>query len=88
METVKSKMTRALSRFVAGPADRLTLEDVAPNKVSGMLVSSHFDGKSLSERQDLIWDELDKVLDPYERTRVVIVFADTPEEHKLYKDTA
>ena len=88
-QTLKSKVKAALDRFVTDTSvEAIELEDVPPGKVAGTLVSKQFEGKPTPARQDLVWDALDAALDEYERTRVVIVLAETPEEHQLYKDSA
>lgn len=90
METLRSKVESALKKFVDDPeVDRLVLDDdVPPGKVAGTLISTQFEGKPSTERQDLIWDELDAVLDTLERSRVVIILAQTPEENRLYSESA
>jgi len=89
-ETIREKVERALGVFVADRArgDRVELEDVPPNKVGGVVISSRFEGMPLSERQDEIWRELDKALTPLERTQVVLILADTPEEYRILKESA
>jgi hypothetical protein len=54
--------------------------------VAGTIVSTAFSGMTGTERQDLIWESLDKALTPYERTKIVIILAETPREHKVLHD--
>jgi acid stress-induced BolA-like protein IbaG/YrbA len=88
--TIKPKVQQALQTLIVEPSagDKLELEDVPPNKVAGTLISSKFEGLTHAQRQDLIWDELDAALDTYERTRVVIILAHTPEEYEARKESA
>jgi len=66
-------------------SEGLNLEVVPPNRLTGTLVSAKFRGLTHGERQDLIWDLLDEVLTPHERTRIVIIIANTPEEHRIIR---
>jgi len=45
--------------------------------LSGLLAS-----QSASERQEHIWKHLDAHLTPFERTRIVFIVTDTPDEYK------
>jgi hypothetical protein len=65
----------------------IKLEPVQPDKVAGMVISKSFAGQTPSERQAQIWRYLDAQLSPYERTRVVFIVADTPEEHAALQES-
>jgi hypothetical protein len=68
------------------PEARVTLEDVPPDKLAGTVLSGSFAPLSPSERQERIWHEIDLALSPSERTRVVFVVADTPQEYEAIRD--
>lgn len=88
-KSLRAKVEDALRPLLGvAPSDKLELEDVSPNKVGGTLVASKFRGLTHAERQDLIWDALDAALTPHERTRIVIIVANTPEEHKVLRKGA
>lgn len=79
--TLKSRIETALRR--ACPSDpnvRIGLEDVPPDHIAGYILSDTFAESSPSERQELIWNELDAELSPSERTKIVFIVTDTPEE--------
>ncbi len=83
-KSLKEKVTEALVEAVGEDA-RIELEDVAPDKVGGLVLSGSFATQSPSERQDHIWRHLDLHLSPFERTRVVFIVTDTPEEYEALK---
>jgi acid stress-induced BolA-like protein IbaG/YrbA len=49
-------------------------------KVSGYVVSSEFAGMEDADRQDRVWDVLEKNLSPAEQSRILSVLAYTPDE--------
>jgi hypothetical protein len=61
---------------------------VAGERVGGFVLSGSFARQSPSERQDHIWKPLDAHLAPFERTRVVFIVTDTPEEYQALKTAA
>jgi|HubBroStandDraft_2_1064218.scaffolds.fasta_scaffold1724770_1 hypothetical protein len=65
----------------------IQLEAVEPDKVAGLVLSTSFAGQSPSERQNRLWRQLDASLTPYERTRIVFIVADTPDEHAALQET-
>lgn len=83
-KSLKDKVTDAL-REAAGADARIELEDAAGDKIGGFVLSSSFSSQSPSARQDLIWKHLDAHLDRFERTRIVFIVADTPEEYEALK---
>jgi hypothetical protein len=83
-KSLKDKVADALKEAV-GDGARIELEDVPGDKVGGLVLSSSFANQSASERQDHIWKYLDSHLSPFERTRVVFIVADTPEEYEALK---
>ena len=52
------------------------------------MLSSSFETESPSERQDRIWDSLDRHLTRDERGRVVFILADTPDEYEALKNAS
>lgn len=86
-KSLKVKVTEALME-AAGHDARIELEDVAPDKVAGTVLSGSFAKQSPTERQDRIWKSLDLHLSPFERTRVVFIVTDTPDESDALKEAA
>jgi hypothetical protein len=86
-KSLKDKVTEALAE-AAGAGARIELEDVAPDKVGGLVLSGSFGSLSPTERQDHIWKSLDQHLTEFERTRVVFILTDTPEEYEALKKAA
>jgi len=64
----------------------IQLDSVEPAKVAGLVLSTTFIGLSPSERQELIWKSFDARLTPHERTRIIFIVADTPQEHAALQD--
>lgn len=86
-KSLKDKVTDALKEAV-GDGAHIELEDVAGDKVGGLVLSGSFGSQSPSERQDHIWKHLDAHLSPLERTRIVFIVTDTPEEYEALKTAA
>jgi hypothetical protein len=86
-QSLKDKVAEALKE-AAGEDAHIVLEDVEPNKVGGLVLSGSFAKQTPTERQDHIWHYLDKRLDKLERTRVVFIVTDTPEEYEALKKAA
>jgi hypothetical protein len=86
-KSLKDKVTDALKAAVGEDA-RIELEDVPSDKVGGLVLSGSFATQSPSERQDRIWKSLDLHLSPFERTRVVFIVTDTPDEYEALKKAA
>jgi len=51
-------------------------------KVSGYVVSREFAGMEDADRQDRVWDVLEKNLSPAEQSRILSVLAYTPDERQ------
>jgi hypothetical protein len=83
-KSLKDKVTDALKEAV-GDSARIELEDAPGDKVGGLVLSGSFASQSASERQDHIWKHLDAHLSPFERTRVVFIVTDTPDEYEALK---
>jgi hypothetical protein len=87
--TLKEKVERALRKASEDdPRAVIELEDVPPDKVAGRVLSSSFGPLSPSERQDRIWTHLDDALDAHERTKIVFIVTDTPEEWRTLHEVA
>ena len=86
-QSLKDKVAEALKKAVGSDAI-IELEDVAPDKVGGVVLSGSFAKLSPIERQDCIWSSLDIYLSPVERTRVVFIVTDTPEEFEALRKAA
>ena len=86
-QSLKDKVTAALAEAVGSDA-HIELDDVPPDKIGGLVLSASFATISPSERQDRIWKSLDAHLTVFERTRVVFIVTDTPEEYEALKKAA
>ncbi len=49
-------------------------------KVGGFVVSESFCGKSQIERQDMLWDRLDEILDEEKDLKIIALLTMTPAE--------
>jgi acid stress-induced BolA-like protein IbaG/YrbA len=49
-------------------------------KVGGFVVSESFCGKSQIERQDMLWDRLDEILDEEKNLKIIALLTMTPAE--------
>ena len=83
-KSLKDRVADALKDAV-GESARIELDDVPGGKIAGVVLSGFFAGQSASERQDHIWKHLDESLTPFERTRIVFIVTDTPEEYEVLK---
>jgi hypothetical protein len=86
-ESLKDKVAAALIEAVGSDA-QIQLDDVPVDKVAGLVLSGSFASQSPSERQDRIWQSLDRHLNSFERTRVVFIVTDTPDEYAALKKAA
>lgn len=62
------------------------LEVLESGRVAGFVVSGKFDEKTDKERQDMIWDILEKELQPPELLNVSFLITLTPEEEEAYAE--
>lgn len=58
----------------------LELEETPAGRVGGFVISESFSGKSQIERQNLLWDKLDKILDREKRFKIIALLTMTPAE--------
>jgi acid stress-induced BolA-like protein IbaG/YrbA len=86
-KSLKERVEDALKEAV-GDRGMIALEDVSEGRVGGVVLSEDFANQTPVERQDLIWSHLDKHLSPYERTRVVFILTDTPQEYEMTRRAA
>jgi acid stress-induced BolA-like protein IbaG/YrbA len=56
------------------------LENTSGGKVGGVLISERFAGRSQEDRQQVLWDELRKRMQPEELVQIVAIMTMTPEE--------
>jgi hypothetical protein len=86
---LRTRIERALLKACPDdPTARINLEDVPPDKIAGYVLSTTFEKWSPSERQELIWKELDDSLSAAERTRIVFIVTDTPDEFEAIRNAA
>jgi hypothetical protein len=86
-ESLKDKVFAALQEAVGADA-QIVLDDAPGEKVGGLVLSGSFATQSPSERQERIWKSLDAHLSPFERTRIVFIVTDTPDEYAALKKAA
>jgi hypothetical protein len=86
-KSLRSKVRKALKE-AAGAHAHIELEHVAPDKIAGVVLSGSFAKQTPTERQDHIWKSLDAHLSPAERTRIIFIITDTPEEYEALKKAA
>ncbi len=86
-KSLLDKVADALKEAVGEDA-HIELEVVPNDKIGGLVLSGSFASQSPSERQDRIWKSLDLHLSRFERTRVVFIVTDTPEEYETLKKAA
>lgn len=58
----------------------IDLEESGSGKIGGFIVSKKFEGMSQLERQNYIWDQLEKELNEEQHKRIRLILALTPEE--------
>jgi len=58
----------------------LEIEITKTGRVGGFIISESFSGKSQIERQNMLWDKLDKILDEEKRLKIVGLLTMTPAE--------
>jgi len=84
---LKEKVERALRKACEeDPRAVIELEDVPPDKIAGRVLSGSFGPLSPAERQDRIWMHLGDALDARERTKIVFIVTDTPEEWRILRE--
>lgn len=60
----------------------LDLEEAPNGKVAGFIISRTFAGKSQLERQNMVWDYLDRRLKQKQILRIISLVTVTPDEAK------
>jgi acid stress-induced BolA-like protein IbaG/YrbA len=58
----------------------LEIEMTKTGRVGGFVISESFSGKSQIERQNMLWNKLDRILDEEKRLRIVGLLTMTPAE--------
>ena len=78
---LKDKLTTTISSPTSGIATpEFDLEETPAGKVGGFIISPSFAGKSQIERQNMLWDYLDKSLSKEQILRIVALVTVTPDE--------
>ena len=82
-ELLKNKVRDALRAGFFGDADDFVdVSDGADGHVHVVVVSRKLDGRRMKEKNDIIWDELEKRLSPDEWGLVSLTVGVSPEEVK------
>ncbi len=58
----------------------LEIEVTKTGRVGGFVISESFSGKSQIDRQNMLWDKLDRILDEEKRLNIVGLLTMTPAE--------
>jgi hypothetical protein len=77
---VKEALTEAV-----GEDAHIQLDEVPGDRIEGVVLSRSFANQSVAERQDHIGKHLDTRLSPSERSRIVFILTDTPEEFEALR---
>jgi len=59
---------------------KLELELTPTGRIGGFIISDSFLGKSQIERQNMLWDKLDNILDEEINSKVIGLLTMTPDE--------
>jgi len=58
----------------------LDIEVTPTGRIGGFVISESFIGKSHIDRQNMLWDKLDRILDEEKRTKIIGILTMTPVE--------
>jgi acid stress-induced BolA-like protein IbaG/YrbA len=58
----------------------IDMEESGSGKIVGFVVSKSFEGMSQTERQNYVWDHLEKELSEEQHKRIRVIITMTPEE--------
>jgi acid stress-induced BolA-like protein IbaG/YrbA len=75
------ELVKKVRRILGSAFPQSTLDIRDDDGIIGVLVSPTFEGLASIDRQDMIWDALDRNLEPDEKRQIQIIVAATPEEH-------
>ena len=78
MKNIK-EIKRVLKKLGLGELE-IDMEESDSGKVGGFVVSKMFEGMSQLERQNYIWDHLEKELNEEQHRRIRLLLTLTPEE--------
>ena len=78
MENIE-KIKRVLEKLRLEELE-IDMEESGSGKIGGFIVSKIFEGMSQLERQNYIWDHLEKELNEEQHKRIRLVLTLTPEE--------
>ncbi|MBW3541784.1 MAG: hypothetical protein KY476_16070 [Planctomycetes bacterium] len=80
---LKQKVRDVLKNgYFSDPDDLVDVSDGPDDSIHVVIVSRKFDGRRMSEKNDLIWSELTHNLHPDEWGRVSLSIGTSPEEIK------
>ena len=78
---LKETLMKLISKDASPIKDsKFNLQETRGGKVGGFIISPTFVGMSQIERQNMVWDYLDKNLDKREILHIVSLVTVTPEE--------
>jgi acid stress-induced BolA-like protein IbaG/YrbA len=76
------ELVEKVKRILESKIPQSKLPDIRNDDgIIGVLVSPVFEGLESMDRQNMIWDALDRNLEPDEKRQIQIIVAATPEEH-------
>jgi acid stress-induced BolA-like protein IbaG/YrbA len=78
MEKIE-EIKRALEKLELEELE-IDMEESGSGKIGGFIVSKSFEGMSQTERQNYIWDHLEKELSEEKHKRIRVILTLTPEE--------
>jgi len=76
---LKEELIKALSELDL-EKPKFELQKTVSGKIGGVVVSKSFDGKSQIDRQNMIWDHLEKKLGKAKARKIIAVLTLTPAE--------
>ena len=80
---LKNDLTNLISNPGSGiQSPEFDLEETPNGKVGGFVISKTFAGKSQIERQNMLWDYIDKNLSKEQILHIVSLVTVTPDENK------
>lgn len=84
MENLKEIVEKLINAEFGENAAELEL--LESGRVAGFVISAKFNEKTDKERQDMVWDILEKELQPPELLNVSFLITLTPEEEGAYAE--
>ncbi len=85
MASLKEKIEKALVSQESGIMDPIVdIEETSTNKVAGFIISNTFLDMDQLDRQNKVWNYIERVLQQEEALRIVSLVTVTPDEADLY----